>query len=122
MIAIYMLCGSFRIPRPEPSDYRAPFTTDRWTSKLHLRACIRLDSHSDHSTPVWTAFVTHHIRKRGWLRQVDSRTVLVRDLKPSIFMPAEFYESPKTSRGEHILKFASLEGEPGAETAVSLLC
>ncbi|KAJ5239928.1 hypothetical protein N7468_004547 [Penicillium chermesinum] len=56
-------------------------------------------------TPVWTAFITHHLHRRGWLKLVDSRTVVVRRMEPFVFMSEDRYRPPKTSRGEHILKF-----------------
>ncbi|KAJ5765395.1 hypothetical protein N7520_004954 [Penicillium odoratum] len=58
-------------------------------------------------TPVWTAFVTHYLHKRGWLKLVDNRTVVVRDLKLIILMLAKDYNPPMTSRGEHTLKFST---------------
>jgi hypothetical protein len=61
--------------------------------------------------------VTPYLGRRGWLRRLDHRTVLVRELKPTILMSAEDYNPPVTSRGEHILKFASRSGE-----SVILLC
>lgn len=63
------------------------------------------------STPVWTAFVTQYLGRRGWLRQLDSKTVLVRDLDPVILMSADDYNPPQTQNGEHILKFTSRGGE-----------
>ncbi|KAJ6096205.1 hypothetical protein N7486_006951 [Penicillium sp. IBT 16267x] len=58
-------------------------------------------------TPVWTSFVTHQLKRRGWLKRLDSRTVVVRDLKLTILMSAEDYNPPTTSRGEHLLKFTT---------------
>lgn len=62
------------------------------------------------STPVWTAFVTHQLKRRSWLKPLDSRTVAVRDLKLTILMSAEDYNPPTTNNGEHILKFTSRSG------------
>ncbi|KAJ6011117.1 hypothetical protein N7451_002529 [Penicillium sp. IBT 35674x] len=64
-------------------------------------------------TPVWTAFVTHQLKRRGWLKPLDSRTVAVRDLKLTILMSAEDYNPPTTTRGEHVLKFASRRDADG---------
>ncbi|KAJ5382794.1 hypothetical protein N7517_000705 [Penicillium concentricum] len=58
-------------------------------------------------TPVWTAFVTHNLGKRSWLRSYDSRTVIVRDIKPVIFMSMDDYTPPQTSQGHHVLEFTS---------------
>ncbi|KAJ5888010.1 hypothetical protein N7495_008051 [Penicillium taxi] len=56
-------------------------------------------------TPVWTAFITQYLGTRGWLKEYDSRTVLVRTLKPIILMSPDYYNPPLTNRGEWILKF-----------------
>jgi hypothetical protein len=64
----------------------------------------------NYSTPVWTAFITPLLGRHSWLRIVDDRTVIIRDLKPIILMAADDYTPPQTNRGEHILKFATLEG------------
>ncbi|KAJ6028159.1 C2H2 type zinc finger domain protein [Penicillium herquei] len=57
--------------------------------------------------PVWTAFITHHLDRNSWLKVKDSRTVIVPDLKPIIFMMPEDYTPVTTEAGEHILKFIS---------------
>ncbi|OJJ51555.1 hypothetical protein ASPZODRAFT_57517 [Penicilliopsis zonata CBS 506.65] len=57
-------------------------------------------------TPVWTAFITHHASSRAWIRREDSNVVLLGDLRRAIFASPD-YSPPRTSRGEHILKFTT---------------
>ncbi|KAJ5738353.1 maltose acetyltransferase family protein [Penicillium malachiteum] len=62
-------------------------------------------------TPIWTAFITSHLNRKFWLRRIDERTVIVRDLQLSIFMMPEDYMPGTTVRGDHILKFKFKSGE-----------
>lgn len=62
------------------------------------------------SAPVWTAFITHSINSRAWMRRVDSRVVLLRELQRTVFTFTD-YTPPRTARGEHILKFTSRSGQ-----------
>ncbi|KAJ5644954.1 hypothetical protein N7507_010965 [Penicillium longicatenatum] len=78
---------------------------DRVSGAVRLQASVHKGIMD--RTPVWNAFVTHQIKRRGWLKPLDSRTVLVRDLKLTILMSAEDYNPPTTARGEHVLKFVS---------------
>lgn len=66
---------------------------------------------NEHSTPVWTAFVTHNLGKRSWLKLQGSKTVIVRDIKPIIFMSVDDYDPPQTSQGYHILEFTRSSGK-----------
>lgn len=109
-MAIRMLCGSFKILSPELSDCKRLFTKGLWTGKLQSHQ-LGLTSQTDSRTPVWTAFITHLLGRQGWIRQAGSRTIIVRNLKPTIFMSAEDYNPPQTPRGEQILKFATRDGE-----------
>jgi hypothetical protein len=68
-------------------------------------------NNSNRSTPVWTAFVTHNLGKRSWLKSYDSRTVIVRDIKPVIFMSMDDYNPPQTSQGHHVLEFEKPRGK-----------
>ncbi|KAH8426939.1 uncharacterized protein LDX57_004662 [Aspergillus melleus] len=56
--------------------------------------------------PVWTAFITHNIGSRGWIRRMDSKVVVLRELHPTILTISD-YNAPRTSKGEHILKFTN---------------
>ncbi|KAJ5167973.1 uncharacterized protein N7482_003567 [Penicillium canariense] len=80
---------------------------DKVTKAVRLQASVHKGD-MDH-TPVWTAFVTPHLGRRRWLRIIDDRTVIVRDLKPIVLMSADDYTPPQTNRGEHVLKFATPE-------------
>ncbi|KAJ5716895.1 hypothetical protein N7488_002541 [Penicillium malachiteum] len=62
------------------------------------------------NTPVWTAFITQHLNRNSWLKVGDRRTIILPDLKPSIFMMPQDYTPATTEDGEHILKFASSSG------------
>ncbi|RAK84671.1 hypothetical protein BO79DRAFT_248022 [Aspergillus costaricaensis CBS 115574] len=65
-----------------------------------------------HRMPVWTAFITEHIGSRGWIRRVDPKTILLRDLRRVIFtFPS--YNPPRTPKGEHILKFTNKSDAQG---------
>ena len=77
--------------------------------RIHYKLSIRANL-TENSTPVWTAFVTHNLGRRGWLKSADPRTVIVSELKLAIFMSTDDYTPPRTSRDEHILKFASRSG------------
>ncbi|KAJ5494180.1 hypothetical protein N7463_010267 [Penicillium fimorum] len=85
---------------------------DLVTGAVRLQASVyQGEMNHKHSTPVWTAFVTHSLGKRNWLRSYDSRTVIVRDIKPVIFMSMDDYTPPQTSLGHHILEFTSSSGK-----------
>ncbi|RJE18325.1 hypothetical protein PHISCL_09337 [Aspergillus sclerotialis] len=62
--------------------------------------------------PVWTAFITHNINSRAWMRRVDPRVIHLRELRRTVFTFAD-YTPPRTSRGEHILKFTSRSDAQG---------
>ncbi|KAJ5228358.1 hypothetical protein N7489_009066 [Penicillium chrysogenum] len=73
---------------------------DRLTGAIRLQSSVH-DGEMKHnrSTPVWTAFVTHNLGKRSWLKSYDSRTVIVRDIKPVIFMSMDDYNPPADIAG-----------------------
>ncbi|KAJ5950875.1 uncharacterized protein N7479_009288 [Penicillium vulpinum] len=78
---------------------------DLVTGAVRLQASVHRGEMNH--TPVWTAFVTHNLQKHSWLRQYDSRTVVVRDIKPITFISMDDYTPPQTSQGHHVLKFES---------------
>ncbi|CAP91970.1 Pc13g09010 [Penicillium rubens Wisconsin 54-1255] len=82
---------------------------DRLTGAIRLQSSVH-DGEMKH-TPVWTAFVTHNLGKRSWLKSYDSRTVIVRDIKPVIFMSMDDYNPPQTSQGHHVLEFEKPRGK-----------
>ncbi|KAJ5155555.1 hypothetical protein N7492_008358 [Penicillium capsulatum] len=78
---------------------------DTITGAVRLQASVHLSDMD--RTPVWTAFVTPHLGRRGWLRLSGPKTVVVRDLNPIIMMSADDYNPPQLETGEHVLKFTS---------------
>ncbi|KAJ5158606.1 uncharacterized protein N7500_008257 [Penicillium coprophilum] len=76
---------------------------DLVTGAVRLQASVYLGEMKH--TPVWTAFVTHNLGKRSWLKSYDSRTVIVRDIKPVVFISMDDYTSPQTPQGHHVLEF-----------------
>lgn len=110
MIIIHMLFGFTSTEKLVLSDYRRLFTRGRCTGKSESITSIYTSKSNRNSTPVWTAFVTHNLGRRGWLKSADPRTVIVSELKLAIFMSTDDYTPPRTSRDEHILKFASRSG------------
>ncbi|KAK4862161.1 hypothetical protein LT330_003299 [Penicillium expansum] len=84
---------------------------DTVTGAVRLQASIHLGEMN--YTPVWTAFVTHNLRKRSWLKLYDSKTVILRDTKPVVFMSMDEYTSPRTSQGHHVLEFTSSSDATG---------
>jgi hypothetical protein len=61
--------------------------------------------------PVWTAFITQYLGTRSWIRRPDSKVVVLRELRQTIFMFAADYTPQKTSRGDHILQFTNRAGK-----------
>ncbi|PYI10128.1 hypothetical protein BO78DRAFT_306645 [Aspergillus sclerotiicarbonarius CBS 121057] len=57
-----------------------------------------------HRMPVWTAFITKSIDSRGWIRLLNPKTVVLRDLRRVIFTFPN-YNPPQTPKGEHLLMF-----------------
>ncbi|KGO72936.1 hypothetical protein PITC_061640 [Penicillium italicum] len=78
---------------------------DTVTGAVRLQASVHQGEMN--RTPVWTAFVTHNLGKRSWLKSFDSRTVILRDTKPVVFISMDDYTPPQTSQGHHILEFTS---------------
>ncbi len=59
-------------------------------------------------TPVWTAFITHQVQSRKWMKQVSSKVVHLADLQRYIFT-TEYY--PQLSPGgKHELSFIDSGG------------
>lgn len=56
-------------------------------------------------TPIWTAFITHHIVSRSWLCRAGPKLVYLRDLRRVSFTSE--YTPQTTARGEHVLSFTS---------------
>ncbi|RAL01701.1 uncharacterized protein BO80DRAFT_424532 [Aspergillus ibericus CBS 121593] len=62
--------------------------------------------------PVWTAFITRSIKSRGWIRRLNPKTVVLRDLHRVIFTFPN-YNPPMTPKGEHILMFKNRSDAQG---------
>ncbi|CAG8280674.1 unnamed protein product [Penicillium salamii] len=75
---------------------------DRVTGAVRLQASVHGGPMG--RTPVWTAFITHNIGKEKWIRTEDSRTVVLRHVRPMVFMSGDDYNSPRNNYG-HIIEF-----------------
>jgi hypothetical protein len=65
-------------------------------------------------TPVWTAFITHQVASRIWMRKPDSRTIHLTELQRFIFTTE--YSPQLGPGGEHELHFDESDGSsPGNE-------
>ncbi|KAK3167224.1 hypothetical protein OEA41_010350 [Lepraria neglecta] len=60
-------------------------------------------------TPVWTAFITHQIQSRRWMRRASSRVVHLADLQRFVF--TEGYRPQMAVEGQHELTFVDPEGK-----------
>ncbi|KAJ5588876.1 hypothetical protein N7537_011554 [Penicillium hordei] len=78
---------------------------DTVTGAVRLQSSVHLGDLNH--TPVWTAFVTHNLGKRSWLKSYDSKTVILRNVKPVVFMSMDDYTPPQTPHGHHVLEFTS---------------
>ena len=58
--------------------------------------------------PVWTAFITRHIRMPEWASWDSKRVVHLVELEQFIF--TNDYSPPKTSKGEFELTFIEIRG------------
>ena len=58
--------------------------------------------------PVWTAFITHQIVSRDWLKIASQRVIHLGELKRYVFSPD--YTPQRTSRGEAVLNFKTVGG------------
>ncbi|KAB8232785.1 uncharacterized protein BDW43DRAFT_311858 [Aspergillus alliaceus] len=91
---------------------------DRTSGAIRLQASVHKGEMK--RAPVWTAFITNHIGTRGWIRQADPKVVLLRELQRTVFT-FEHYDPPRTSRGEHILRFSNRSDAQGfVETIAEL--
>lgn len=58
-------------------------------------------------TPVWTAFITHHVSSRRWMRKVGPKTIHLADLQRYVF--SSEYVPQLGPGGEHELVFLKTE-------------
>ncbi|ERF75288.1 hypothetical protein EPUS_00080 [Endocarpon pusillum Z07020] len=82
---------------------------DRDTKAVRLHASVHRGEMK--RTPVWTAFITHYLLSRTWLRRAGRTLVYIRELRRHVF--SSEYMPHMTGRGEHVLKFTS-EGDTDA--------
>lgn len=75
---------------------------DRLSGAIRLQASVHEGDMK--RAPVWTAFISAYIGSPYWVRRINNK-VLLRELPRVVFFPE--YTPPKTSRGEHLLKFTS---------------
>ncbi|KAK2757351.1 hypothetical protein FQN54_004865 [Arachnomyces sp. PD_36] len=78
---------------------------DKSTKAVRLQASVHRGELK--RTPVWTAFITHHLLSNTWLRRVSSKTIHLSELRRTVFSPE--YTPQRTPRGEHVLHFTTPE-------------
>ena len=76
---------------------------DRYSKAVRLQASVLTGELT--RTPVWTAFITHHLASRSWLVRPAPKLVFLRDLRRYVFTSE--YTPQTTARGEHVLDFKS---------------
>jgi hypothetical protein len=76
---------------------------DRFTGAVRLQASVHKGEMK--RSPVWTAFITHFLKTRAWLRRVDPKVVHVRELHRTVFTSE--YNIERGSQGWEVLKFTS---------------
>ena len=84
---------------------------DRLSDAVRIQASVRkgeLDR-----TPVWTAFITHTLASREWLRRINDRTITLADVKLHVF--SSRYTPYHTPSGAFLLRFESKEDADGFE-------
>ncbi|KAL3464423.1 hypothetical protein BJX64DRAFT_96561 [Aspergillus heterothallicus] len=83
---------------------------DKVTGAVRLQASIHRGEMK--RSPVWTAFITEQVKTRGWIRMIDPKVILLRDLRQTIFTSSD-YTPPKTRKGQHRLHFCSQDDAEG---------
>lgn len=89
----------------EDDGYQHALRVFRDTHSKAIRIQASVMTGEMKNTPVWTAFIHHHLRSRSWLARASPRTLLLRDLRRHVF--SSRYTPDITARGEHILAFKS---------------
>jgi len=72
-----------------------------WSHLWHSYADLR-------RTPVWTAFITHHVQSHTWRSQPSSKVIHLADLQRYIFN--DDYNPQVAATGEHELSFITTSG------------
>ncbi|KAL4785688.1 hypothetical protein BJX76DRAFT_165416 [Aspergillus varians] len=83
---------------------------DKVTGAVRLQASIHRGEME--RAPVWTAFITDLVRTHRWLRVVEPKVILLRELPQTIFTLSD-YTPPKTKTDGHILKFKTRDDAEG---------
>lgn len=86
--------------------HRLLLLRDKHSGGIRLQASIIRGDMKN--MPVWTAFVTHQIHSRKWMKASGDRTVLLADLYRYIF--DNDYTPPIAPGGEHDLTFTDKDG------------
>ncbi|KKK18867.1 hypothetical protein ARAM_002740 [Aspergillus rambellii] len=77
---------------------------DNVTGAVRLQASVHKGEMK--RAPVWTAFISENVKIRGWYRRVESKVILLSELRQIIFTFSE-YTPPRTKKGGYLLKFTS---------------
>lgn len=67
------------------------------------------NNNARYRTPIWTAFITHHITSTTWLRRRNPKVIHLRELNRFIFSPV--YRPQYGPHGEHELHFTLEDGQ-----------
>ena len=87
--------------------HRLMLLRDKDSGGIRLQASILRGDMKN--MPVWTAFITHQIHSRRWMKASGNRTVLLADLYRYIFDSE--YSPPIAPGGEHDITFADKDGK-----------
>ncbi|KAL1650279.1 hypothetical protein SLS58_001090 [Diplodia intermedia] len=79
---------------------------DRNTGAVRFEATARRGPMQ--KTPIWTAFVTEYIGRKGWMRRVGPKILSISVLHPYIF--CDNYSPPRGRDGQFELRFTSRKG------------
>jgi len=101
-----MFSGCSRIKTPALFVCKPQYGAENSRSKVKL-ALTQAPSTDKVRTPVWTAFITHHITSPSWMRRSrgSAKTVYLVDLQRFIF--TNEYSPQLGPGGEHELRFKS---------------
>ena len=106
MINMSMFSGCSRTKKPALFVCKPQYGVESSKSKVEL-ALTQAPSTDKVRTPVWTAFITHHITSPSWMRRSggSAKTVYLLDLQRFIF--TNEYSPQLGPGGEHELRFKS---------------
>lgn len=90
-----------KLPSARANSNGIAFSSLQPPKSLILIICYR--------KPEWTAFITHQVTSRRWMRKVGSKTIYLADLQPFVF--SDDYTPQVESGGEHELYFLQSRGK-----------